>query len=296
MELTKVKGNSYYINAPTNIGVYVFKNKNCILIDTGINNSAAKKIDEVLIENGLHPKYIVNTHNHIDHSGGNHYFQNNYPGCLVYTSAKEKLFMENIELQPQMLWGSIPIKGLYRVNSNFTVDFILDYGINKINDEKFEVISLGGHTEEQIGFITPEKVCFLGDSIFSKEIIDKYSLPYLYSIEKSIDTLNAINEIDADFFVIGHSDNILEKSEINSLVLKNLDNIQNYIDQILELLDQPQTKEDLLQNIVILNDLPMNFTQYHLNLSAISAFISYLYDKDIIDYSIEDGKLYFFKK
>lgn len=89
---------------------------------------------------------------------------------------------------------------------------------------------------------------------------------------------------------------MLDKSEIPALVHKNLKNIENYIDQILELLDQPLTKEDLLQNIVILNDLPMNFTQYHLNLSAVSAFISYLYNKDLVDSSIEDGKLYFFKK
>jgi len=34
MELIKIKGNSYYIKAHTNIGVYMFKNKNCILIDT----------------------------------------------------------------------------------------------------------------------------------------------------------------------------------------------------------------------------------------------------------------------
>lgn len=296
MELTKIKGNTYYINAPTNIGVYVFKNKNCILIDTGINNSAAKKIDEVLIENGLHPKYIVNTHSHLDHCGGNIYFQNNYPGCLIYTSYMEKLFMENVELYPSMLCGSIPLKGLDRINKPFNVDFILEYGINKINDEKFHVISLKGHTGEQIGFITQEKVCFLGDSIFSSEIIDKYSLPYLYNIEDSIKTLKSIKDIDADFFVLGHSDNIITKDEINSLVDKNLNNIENYISQILELLDQPLTKEDVLQNLVILNDLSMNFTEYHINLSAVSAFISYVYNKDLIDSSIEDGKLYFFKK
>ena len=43
MELTKIKGSTYYINAPTNIGIYVFKNKNCLIIDTGINNTQARK-------------------------------------------------------------------------------------------------------------------------------------------------------------------------------------------------------------------------------------------------------------
>lgn len=296
MELTKIKGNTYYINAPTNIGIYVFKNKNCLIIDTGINNSQARKIEEVLLDNNLHPKYIINTHSHIDHCGGNSYFKNNYTGCLFYSSNKEKIYMENIELCFQMLSGSKPLKGLVRTNKSSDIDFILDYGVNKINDEKFEIIALSGHTEEQIGIITPEKVCFLGDSVFSCETMKKYSIPYLYDIQASISTLNTIKDIDADYFVLGHGDNIIDKSDLNSLVDKNLENIDDYINQILELLDQPLTKEDILQNLAILNDINMSFTQYHVDLSTVGSFLSYLNDKDYIDSSIQDGKLYFYKK
>ena len=124
----------------------------------------------------------------------------------------------------------------------------------------------------------------------------KYSIPYLYDIEESINTLNTIKDIDADYFVLGHGKNIIEKNELSSLVDKNLDNIKNYINQILELLDQPLTKEDILQNLAILNDISMNFTQYHVDLSTVGSFITYLHDKDYIDSSLQDGKLYFFKK
>lgn len=295
MPLNKIKGNTYYINASTNCGIFVFKNKNCLLLDTGINNTEAKKIDQVLTENNLHPKYIINTHNHLDHCGGNTYFQKNYPGCLVYTSMKEKLFMENPELQASILSSSAPIKGIDKSNKPLIVDFVLDYGTNKINEEKFEVISLKGHSIEQIGIITPEKVCFLGDSIFTDEILEKYSLPYLYDIEESINTLNLINTVDADYFVISHSNDVLNKEQIITLVHKNLENIKNFKNQILDLLDQPLTREDLLENITILNDLSLNFYQYHLNLGGISAFITYLYSKGLINYSIENGKLYYFK-
>lgn len=296
MMLTKIKGNSYYINSVTNSGVFVFKNKNCLIIDTGSNNSDAKKIDDILIENNLHPKYIINTHNHLDHSGGNTYFQKNYPGCLVYTSLKEKLFMENQEIQAAILSSSSPIKGIDKNNKPLTVDFVLDYGMNKINDEKFEVISLKGHSIEQIGIITPEKVCFLGDSIFSNEILEKYSFPYLYDITESINTLNSIKDIEADYFVISHANDILNSEQIKVLVDKNLKNIDNYKNQILELLDQPMTRENILENLTILNDLEFNFYQYHLNFCGVSAFISYMLSSGLIEYSIEDGNLYYFKK
>lgn len=296
MTLAKIKGNTYYINSVTNSGIFTFKNKNCLIIDTGSNNSDAKKIEEILIVNNLHPKYIINTHNHLDHNGGNTYFQKNYPGCLVYTSLKEKLFMENPDFQASILFSSTPPKGIEKSNKSLHVDFILDYGTNKINDEKFEIVPLKGHSIEQIGIITPEKVCFLGDSIFSSEILEKYSFPYLYDIEESINTLNRIKTIDADYFVISHANEVLNKDEIEKLVDKNLENIENYENQIMDLLDQPLTREDILENLTVLNDLSLNFYQYHLNFGGVSAFISYLSSKGLIQYSIEDGKLYYFKR
>ncbi len=296
MSLDKIKGNTYYINSVTNSGIFTFKNKNCLIIDTGSSNTDAKKIDDILVENNLHPKYIINTHNHLDHCGGNVYFQKNYPGCLVYTSLKEKLLMENQEIQGSILSSSIPIKGIDISSKPLSVDFILQYGTNKINDEKFEIVPLKGHSIEQIGIITPEKVCFLGDSVFSLEIMEKYSFPYLYDIEESINTLNRIKTIDADYFVISHSEKVLIKDDIIELCNTNLENIENYKNQILELLEQPLTREDILENLTILNDLSFNFYQYHLDFGGVSAFITYLYSKSLIEYSIECGKLYYFKK
>lgn len=296
MELIKIKGNSYYINAPTNIGVYVFKNKNCLLVDTGKNNSDARKIEEVLIENNLHPKFIINTHNHLDHCGGNLYFQHNYPGCLVYSSLKEKIFMENEELHASILSSCVPIKGIDKSNKPFKVDYVLEYGTNKINDEKFEVIALGGHSIEQIGFMTPEKVCFIGDSVFSSDIIQKYSLPYYYNVSQAINSLEKLELFEADYFVISHESPVVEKDVLVDLIQRNLSNIDKFIKQFLEILDQPQTREDVLENLVVLNELKLDFNQYFLNFGAVSAFIQYLYFSGLIESSIEDGKLYFYQK
>ncbi|BAH07427.1 MBL fold metallo-hydrolase [Clostridium kluyveri] len=295
MNLNKIKGSTYYIDAPTNCGIFIFKNKNCLIIDTGINNGDAKRIETILIENNLHPKYIINTHSHMDHCGGNLYFKKNYPGCLVYTSKGEKIFMENPDLFSSILSCCHPSKAFNKINKSIDVDFILDYGINKLNDEKFNIISLPGHSKDHIAIVTPEKVCFLGDSIFSSEILNKYSLPYLYNIEDSLSSLNTIKELEADYFVISHSEKILTKEEIINLAQANITNICKYEDEILALLDQPLTREDILENITILNELSLDFHQYHLNFSGVCAFINYLYDNKLVDYSIEDGKLYYFK-
>lgn len=296
MKFHKIRGNTYYISGPVNMGIFVFKNKNCVLFDTGINTSQARKFDALLKENSLHPKYIINTHYHGDHCAGNEYFTKEYPGCLVYSTLENKCLIENRSLFPSMIFSSKPPKQLStEYTKRLNVDLILDFGINKINDEKFNVINLEGHCVNHIGVITHDKVCFLGDALFGEDTINKYSLPFLQDVEKTIETLKSLKNIDADLFVIGHCERVIEKSELDDLVDKNLKNIEDNKNLILELLDQPLTREDLLENMAILNNFSMKLNQYFIYFSSISAFLTYLLDNKLIDYSIENGKLYFFK-
>ncbi|WP_040212605.1 MBL fold metallo-hydrolase [Clostridium polynesiense] len=294
MELIKIRGNSYFIQAPTSLGVYTFKNKNCLIIDTGTNNTSAKKLEEALLQNNLHPKYIFNTHSHGDHCGGNNYLIERYPGIITYASLKESLFMENIELMPYVQFNSYPSKELKKMNKPIKVDYIPEYGINKINDEKLEVIAVPGHSIEQAALITPDKVCYLGDAVFSESTLNKYPLPYYYNIQESLETLNNIKEIDCDYFVVSHGDKLYDKDEIVQLCSMNINNIHKFLKEILELLSQPLTREELLESISILYNFEMNYHEYHINLAAVSAFISYLYNSLEITFAMENGKLYYF--
>lgn len=295
MQLIKIKGNTYYIDAPTNIGVYVFKNKTCLLIDTGIDNSQAAKIDEIIKENGLHPRYIINTHTHTDHCGGNNYFKKNYPGCVVYASEEEKIFLEHPDLHNTILFSASPLKQLGKTSKNGGVDFILEYGTLRLDEKRLEIYALPGHTADHIGVVTPENVCFCGDALFSENIMNKYSLPNLFDIESSRSTLAFIKNIETDFFVIGHMEGFIDREEAVKLAEANLENINTFEEQILELLEQPLTREDLLENIAVLNDLILDFKEYHLAFATISAFIKYLCERHSITFTIENGKLYYFK-
>lgn len=295
MELNKINGSTYYIDAPTNIGIYTFKNKNCLIVDTGINNGQAKKIVDVLKQNSLHPKFIINTHGHIDHCGGNLYFVENFPGCIVYSSEPEKKYIENPLLHPTIIYSSLPLKSLIRTNNCSNVNYIINEGIQKLNDEKFEIISLPGHSAAHIGIITDDRVAFCGDSVFSREILKKYSFPYLFDIDSSIKTLNKIKEIDADYFILSHSPQTYTKQEIIELADYNIGNIENYKNMILDLLDQPLSRENILENIMILNDLNMDTREYFLSFSSLSAFLKNLNDNGLIQYSMQNGNLYFYK-
>lgn len=298
MELSKINGNTYYISAPTNIGVFQFKDKYTLLIDTGDNNQQARKICETLSENKMNIKYILNTHEHIDHSGGNLFISENYPGSIFHASPAARLFMENDYLFPLYLYGGNPISELSRhftKNKKFIVDVELLPGEVKINDEKFAIISLAGHAAGQIGIATRDRVCFLGDALFSEEIIDKYSFPFLYDIEVQFKTLDNISQLEYDYFVLAHAARIYTVEEIRSLAKLNRENLEKYLSLVLDLLEQPKSREELLEEIIILQDLTPDFKEYYFLLSTTGAMISYLYKKDLLKYQQENGKIFFYK-
>jgi len=293
LNLEKISGNTHYIKAPTNIGVYIFENKNALLIDSTMNKYESQKIERVLIDNHLKPKHIINTHAHIDHSGGNNYFKEKYPGLETYISKKEKVFMENPEIHYLITSSAYPNKKL-KIRKKSKIDHTIETGIYKINDEKFEIIDLSGHAMGDIGIITPDRVAFLGDAIFSQYTLENHTLTYNLHLEKRIESLNKIKEMDADYFVISHGTKILNKEEIRELVEENMKNTNKIISEIVQICKQPSSREEILQKFYITHGIKTKYNGYLVNLSSLTSFLNYMLDNEKIDASVKDGKLVYF--
>lgn len=296
MNLEKINNASFIIKDGTNIGVYVFEDNSVLLIDTGYKETKEEEINNILKENNLTPKHIICTHSHHDHDGGNEYFKNHYPNILTYTSKKEKVFMENKELLNYILFNSAPPKTVFKDTKSDVVDVVLNCGINIIGDEKFNIISLKGHSPDQIGVVTPDRVCFLADSLYSSKVLDTYFFPYTIDLKENIMTLQSMNTIDADYFVLSHSKDVINKDELNSVVQKNLKNIDKFLDIIYNLLRQPLSKEQIVKNIIMSNHRELSKRLYFVTSLAVSAYLSYLCNTDKVDMYLEDGMMYYSQK
>lgn len=297
MHLEKINGNSYYIPAPANIGVFQFKDKYALLVDCGDNKQLARRIDEIVKEQRLSVKYIINTHNHIDHCGGNSYFQERSPGLEILASATERQLIEKNHLFSDILYGGKAPQELRRhfmKNPALKVTDTLVPGTCKINDEKFEIISLPGHSPGQIGIATRDRVCYLGDALFSAEKLIKYDLPFLFDIASQLETYQTLSQLEYDYFVLGHAENVYDQQQLRQLVALNHSHLLEYIDLAGEILSQPKTREELLEEISILKDLRLDFKEYYFSLSTIGAIITYLYDQKQLVYQLENGKLYYY--
>ncbi len=287
MELIKVGENTYYIKNPVNIGVYKINEEEVYLIDTGNDADSGKKILKIMQENNFKVKGIINTHSHADHCGGNKVIQDR-ENSSIYSYGIEKYFIKNPILEPAFLYGSYPFKNLQNKFLMAKESKVEDISLVK----DLEYFPLKGHSFDMIGIKTKDDVYFLGDALVGKEQIDKYSLFYLVNVEDYLNTLNYLETLKGKLFICSH---IEATSDIRNLIKINREKIEEILALVCDYCSNNITFEDLLQQIFTHYNLTMNTNQYVLLSSTLKAYLTYLIDKKIIDYTFIDNKMYYYK-
>ena len=298
--MEKIAGHSYYIKGGTNTGVYLFKDKYALIVDPGLTNSKGHRIIKHFEENGIRARAIVLTHEHYDHYGASTVITDHFTGALTYSSEQSKLFIENPHIFSSYVYGGktnkVLEKSFSQKGASMLVDNAIGEGQFKIGDKKFEIHSLPGHSPGHIGISTEDKVLYLGDSLFNESILEKYKLPFLFDIGSQLDSLEKMKGIDFEYCVLGHEKPLLQREEALKLIDINKNEIFSYLEQAVEFLNSPMTREDLVRDIIEYNDMDIEYKQYYFTSATIGSMISYLLDNDIIDYEIEGGRMYYYKK
>ena len=179
-ELVKVGEKTYYLENPTNIGIYVEKENKVWIIDSGNDKEAGKKILKAIEANNWEIKGIINTHSNADHIGGNKVIQDR-TNCLVLSNGIENYFTKSPILEPSFLYGGYPFKELK--NKFLMAKETSDTRELKDNlPSGLEYFSIKGHFFDMIGIKTSDNVYFLGDSLFNENTITKYHIFFIYDV------------------------------------------------------------------------------------------------------------------
>ena len=108
-----------------------------------IDPSEANPIINYCEKNDVKPKYILNTHHHFDHVGGNQEIKNKYSSIILgYKGDKDRIPGIDLLLEDQQIWRA----------GNFET----------------KIYHIPGHTSGHISFhFMNEKIIFTGDTLFS---------------------------------------------------------------------------------------------------------------------------------
>lgn len=145
--------------------------KNPLLIDPGFgSHTEISVLESWLSEQGVRPQQmegmrVVNTHYHTDHSGANHYLQQEYGAVIhAHTIEAESANRADPDLGKR-LWLDQPL-------DNYRVDIELQDGdVFEVGDTQLQVIHLPGHTQGMIGLYHTESggiIC--GDVVHGNDV------------------------------------------------------------------------------------------------------------------------------
>ncbi len=283
-ELKQLTDKTYYIESPAKIGIHKISDAEVILIDSGNDKDAGRKIRQILDREGWVLKAIYNTHSNADHIGGNKFLQDRY-NCKIYAPGIECDFTNHPVLEGVFLYGGYPPKDLahkfilaQESRAEPLSDAVLPVG--------FEIIPLPGHFFDMVGFRTPDDILFLADCLSSKETLDKYVIGFIYDVRAYLDTLERVKEMKARLFVPSHAE---PTEDISELAQYNIDKVNSIADKIVELCSEPVGFDRLLQKLFCEYNLTMTAQQHALVGSTVKSYLTYLCNESRVNMIIEDN-------
>ncbi len=291
-ELIKVGEKTYYISGPFHVGVYDLGTVNyagkeeVCLIDTGVDATLAKVIDKRLLEAGFYVKMIINTHYHADHSGGDSYFKEKY-NCPIYSTKLNAALISNYDICPAIVWGAKPIEEIMNNYFYATPTECLDIEDMKL-PEGLSLETLNGHSLSQIGVRTSDDVLFVGDTVVSKETIDKHPLTYVYDPEEHFKTLERLKKIKAALYVPYHAEPV---KKIKSLCDYNIKCMEDNLSLIREICQEPRHLDEIISMFYNRRGLKLSLYKYAVEGGIIRTYLTYLYNKGELTVTNEDNYL-----
>lgn len=277
MALVQIADRVFVLPGGVNIGIVRLGNGGCALVDAGLNDSAAKKaIKAVREELGSEVTAVVTTHGHADHFGGNATVVKR-TGARVLAPAIDEAILRYPILQPALLYGGAdPIDSMrtnFMLAEASPVDVVYGAGPLPLDGFQGEAISLAGHSPNQMGILV-DGVFFAADVVLPASVLEKYRIPYLFSLTDHLAALEACTAVDAEVVVAGHGP-VLDS--IGDLRDENRRIVLETADVIVAFCEVARTSGEIMTEVLERRGADVNDAPgYYLLQPTIQAYLSHL--------------------
>ena len=274
----------------TNIGVVRVDERQVLLIDTGLNDTPVRKALRT-ISDGLGSSVIgiLTTHGHADHFGGNA-FAVKRTGARVYAPPLDEAVLRHPILQPSLLYGGadplISMRGRFLLADPSPVDEELAGDSVTINGVHLDLVNLSGHSPNQHGLVI-DGVFFCADVVFPESALEKYKIPYLYSLTDHLQALKTAEAVACSAVVPGHGPH---EDSIGRLMALNRAAIERVSDCILDIAVRPIGMDEVCAELLKrLNIMVGDSAAYYLIRASVAAYLSHYTRVGTMVHGIDNG-------
>ncbi|MGC4106101.1 MAG: MBL fold metallo-hydrolase [Thermomicrobiales bacterium] len=292
-----LNGRAGVVVGGTNVGVIRLDDRRVLLIDTGLNDTTARKVLRTVRDDlGSEVVAILNTHGHADHFGANA-FTVKRTAAEVWAPDLDEMTLRHPLMQAIMLYGGADpvdaIRTKFLVAEPSPVDHIVHAGMLTIDGVTIEAIPLAGHSMNQLGYLV-DGVFFCADVVFPQAALEKYPIPYLYGLTEHLAALEHAATIECVAVVPGHGP--VEKGMAEPIA-RNRAVIDRVLATVPELLEEPLTTDDLAQRLFTTLDVPVNDASgFYLLKPTVAAYLAHLERQGVIEHLIENRGAYWRRK
>ena len=135
------------------------------IIDPGMmEDGEFSQLEEMVSQEGLHVKYVLLTHAHIDHACAAKWAADKY-GAPICGSTADQMYASSMKEQAQLF--HLPIRP-----DTFKIDTPLSEGdVLTLGETTIQVIATPGHTKGGLVYYIPQdSIAFVGDTIFNGSV------------------------------------------------------------------------------------------------------------------------------
>ena len=270
-----------------------------LIVDTGLDESHARKLLRAIQHSGLAPAAILTTHSHADHHGGNAFILKRFPELSVYAPPTEAAIIRYPLLEPLYLYGALPPREL---RSKFLLAPAspaqpLDAGTHTLGGVSVELTDVPGHAVQMFA-VRRGGLLYAADALFGPEALAKH--PLVFCVDSAAQKASAARLLalagaepeGVRLTVPGHGD---PTPDLRALVQVNLDSLERATAAVLHACEQgaASTDELLARMCEHLGVQMGNAGAVVLNRSVVAAHLAELLAAGRITLKVENNRLLF---